>query len=631
MVLASFYALGIFFTPLHSSEADDSAGDRECFFFARSGRFGFVNKHGDVVTAPKFEYSNGFSGWHHGFLWVREQAEDTMSGGFVNAAGRQVGKCRFGDVSSLNPGLPAPTYYGGVALVRLSEDEFGYVDEQGTVIGRAGRRGYSVMPDEQQLLAVMSDGIYGYADTSGKVVLPGRFDGVEGFVGDLACVYLDGKPRVLHRDGAIIGPSDVDWVGIASHPEQTFWISVNGKVGLADAQGEFLIGPQFDETAGFHEKRGNAAFVRVDDKWGLIDARGRVLVKPTFKTAKRIYKRDVARVTTDSGVGLLDYSGRLTVPCRFEDVLPFSKDVAFVKKDQKWGLRRGEEGFIVTPHFDDVIVHDESVALVRVSREWGAVTAKGAISITPKYDEIQRVGLANPGVAEMRVGKKWGLVNVITGAEILVPEYQYAHRWNDDLYSVRQGNVVGLVSCAGTWLVRTDTRVRTLPTPEQIVNDHGPIRAVGGTGLIRADGHIVLPCQYEGIGHMSEGLVPVKRGGKWGFVDTEGSVVIPPAFEDAKPFSEGVAAVKKDGRYGYIDRDGVFVVQPIYSDAGYCFNGRMPVAIRREGARGEGKHRWGLIDRKGNSVLALEQDCVEWGSIGPKDTEFYGDIGWNWL
>ena len=84
------------------------------------------------------------------------------------------------------------------------------------------------------------------------------------------------------------------------------------------------------------------------------------------------------------------------------------------------------------------------------------------------------------------------------------------------------------------------------------------------------------------------------------------------------------------GRYGYIDRSGEIVVEPAYSDAGYCFNGRMPVAVPVATTSEGTTNRWGLIGRSGEVVLPLEHDCIEWGSIGSNTTHFYGHHSWDW-
>lgn len=53
----------------------------------------------------------------------------------------------------------------------------------------------------------------------------------------------------------------------------------------------------------------------------------------------------------------------------------------------------------------------------------------------------------------------------------------------------------------------------------------------------------VIPCQYDRIGPVSEGLLAVEKDGKSGFIDTAGRVVIPLTYDNARSFSEGLAAV----------------------------------------------------------------------------------------
>ena len=64
-----------------------------------------------------------------------------------------------------------------------------------------------------------------------------------------------------------------------------------------------------------------------------------------------------------------------------------------------------------------------------------------------------------------------------------------------------------------------------------------------------------------------------------------------------------------------------------YEDAGYSRHGLLPVALTTQ-ADGGDKHTWGLVTHKGEVVLPVEYDCVEWGDLENGKTRFYGRIGW---
>ena len=86
---------------------------------------------------------------------------------------------------------------------------------------------------------------------------------------------------------------------------------------------------------------------------------------------------------------------------------------------------------------------------------------------------------------------------------------------------------------------------------------------VGGAwGFINENGEEVIPVEYAGVGHFSEGLAWFKRydetpdGGPSGYLDKSGQVVLPAIYDTAEDFEGGKAKVSKDGRMFFINAKG---------------------------------------------------------------------------
>ncbi|KPJ63776.1 hypothetical protein AMK68_03170 [candidate division KD3-62 bacterium DG_56] len=139
-------------------------------------------------------------------------------------------------------------------------------------------------------------------------------------------------------------------------------------------------------------------------------------------------------------------------------------------------------------------------------------------------------------------------------------------------------------------------------------------------GFISRSGKVIIEPQFDNIGEMSEGLLPVGigivfddewegivRDGKCGYLAEDGDFPITPQFSQAGSFSEGLAAVRSEGAtgatlWGYIDRTGGIVIQPQYGEA-WDFAG---------GVAWVGKRLvYGAIDREGNEVLPFRYDVLE--------------------
>ena len=290
----------------------------------------------------------------------------------------------------------------------------------------------------------------------------------------------------------------------------------------------------------------------------------------------------------------------------------------------------GKEGaFLLEPQYDGVHVRCDRPALVYVlrksgswTRKWGVVTSDGRVAATTTFSDIRHPESPHHDLILLCGDKRWGLVNVRTLTTAIPISYDRIDVWGRDLYAAWSGKHVGLVTAAGEWRLPVAAMVDSLPS--SLRNNHGPIHAKSGIGLISGDGEIALPCRYEDVGSISEGLVPAKQGGRWGYVNLDGKWIVPPRYEEAGAFLNGFAAVRQDGRVGLIDKRSKVRVPFRYADAGYVLNDRFPFADEKDG-----KRLWGVADLAGNTILPSEYDCVEWIDLEPGTTRYHGKPGWS--
>ena len=97
-----------------------------------------------------------------------------------------------------------------------------------------------------------------------------------------------------------------------------------------------------------------------------------------------------------------------------------------------------------------------------------------------------------------------------------------------------------------------------------------------GCGLINAWGEQVVPCRWQEVALVSEGLVRVCADDLFGFVDTRGEVVVPCQYEEAAfSFDEGLAWVEREGKQGCVNAQGVEILPCEYEcvqcSGGYAF------------------------------------------------------------
>jgi hypothetical protein len=117
---------------------------------------------------------------------------------------------------------------------------------------------------------------------------------------------------------------------------------------------------------------------------------------------------------------------------------------------------------------------------------------------------------------------------------------------------------------------------------------------------VRTDGRVETPFSRE---ELAEPLFVVTLDGKQGYIDVEGNLTIPLRFDQAHPFSGGVAAVSIEGLWGLIDTEGSFVIEPQFAHIGFFKDGLAP-------ARKKFGDRTGYIDDTGSFVIEARYDTA---------------------
>jgi hypothetical protein len=272
---------------------------------------------------------------------------------------------------------------------------------------------------------------------------------------------------------------------------------------------------------------------------------------------------------------------------------------------------------------------------IRRGGKWGYVDRSGQIVVSPRFDAA---GPFSEGLAPVRSGETFGYIDP-TGRMVLVPAYSPAGRglhrpFSNGLAVVRKGDLQGYIDRSGALTIPArfdwaDDFSEGLASTcdrrgcEYVGRDGAPVLSPGLMGGERFHGGVAgvsagmgmgrgrmvlfslhrgrLPGEYEAIGNLSQGLIPVALAGAWGYVDERGVPVIRLLHAWAGDFAEGLAPVKDgSGRCGYIDREGRIAIPVRYRACGVFSSGRARVDLAASASDAE---RVAFVDREGKVVF----------------------------
>lgn len=252
--------------------------------------------------------------------------------------------------------------------------------------------------DTGGLLVVVQNGLYGYIDHSGKVVIDPQFVWAADFDEGYGAVYVCGRYALIDRTGKVLS-LQTPRVSNQLSPKK-----VGEKFGFATADGQMKIQPQFDEVLPFSE---GLAAVRVDKRWGFIDASGKFAIPPRFDAAY-YFREGVGTTQVGDTTVLIDKGGKDLA--RGYDVLSgiASEGLIPVSRGDRYGYLDLTGKVAIPLTFDGASTFSEGVAAVKRGSKWGYIDKNGSLVIPFQFDSAGEFG---QGLAPVMLGEKSGFIN----------------------------------------------------------------------------------------------------------------------------------------------------------------------------------------------------------------------------
>ena len=249
-----------------------------------------------------------------------------------------------------DPGTDPGLFHDGVAMVYEpgeldgEEEPIGHlIDEQGnTVPLEEGLRiDYGTRSSCGRILVQdTATGLYGYADTKGKLVIPAIYPACDDFGMNRAWVrFSETESGMIDPDGNEIIRSDrIMYINIkdAECGYALIWFTDMDDGGWITADGRIID----KVSTGARPAQENRFWESAEDRyWYLTDEEGNILSGKyglDIPNAAYFFDEGLVCVENEDGLwGFLDENGREVIPCQFDDSAWFYGGLAEVQKDGK--------------------------------------------------------------------------------------------------------------------------------------------------------------------------------------------------------------------------------------------------------------------------------------------------------
>ena len=276
-----------------------------------------------------------------------------------------------------------------------------------------------------------------------EIVIPFQFQEARSFSDGMAAVKVDGMWGYIDRLGQLVIPYVYNFpvgnysTGLAYVGKQ--FLDKNGKVVFG--------GKIFENARGFSPKGEKAlAAVQISGQWGYIDLSGEFVIQPKYDDAGDFKDGSdglsLAPVKVGGVWGYVDNKGRELVMFNLDFAWSFSGEFAAVLSEGKVGYINRAGTYTIKPQFIHGGAFFNGRAPVRVGEKTGYISDNGRLAIPAVY---HNGGEFNNGLAPVATNNRWGYINV--SGELVIPSlYDNALPFSEGLAAVEQDGLWGYIS-----------------------------------------------------------------------------------------------------------------------------------------------------------------------------------------
>jgi hypothetical protein len=470
---------------------------------------------------------------------------------------------------------------------------------------------------------------WGYIDINGSVVVDFQYEHANRYHRGHAVVVKEGHYGILDGDGLELLPPQYDGLDILPKTDSGLYLihQEHQWKGAVNEQGQLIFPPQYTQVRTYQEDR--IAVQSTTGAWGFLDRKGEVVV-PITQRRIRDYKEGRAAFMKKHRWGFYDKNGQAVVEAKYLRVGDFSEGKAWVQ------LPKGRRGYIdkqgqllFQGRYSQLKDFHQGMAVMRISRKgWGIIDSTGTIVLKPKKRFKKITPFNEYGLAKVRVGKRYRLVNR-EGKWVGKRSFGAINEFSEGLASVRmqgtgQKSIFRpnlnwkLIDTTGNFVGKDEFR-RIEPFSEGLArfkNNRGRY------GYLNQQGEVVIPATYVKASDFQEGKVVVwKAYNKTGVLDSKGGVVMPVIHDKILGYEQGLALLKKrNSGYAFIHENAQPQTPLLYRGAKPFHN---QVAIVKP------KDKWGMINAQGLTILSDKYDHItdfEAGAATVTINKFWGIV-----
>jgi hypothetical protein len=347
------------------------------------------------------------------------------------------------------------------------DDLFGFIDTTGKLVVKAE---YDAVSDFYEGLSVVNknDSVY-FINKENQNVFNLVFSEAHIFKNGIAAVKKGNKWAFINRQGQVISDS---YDEVSELSNQVYVVKVNNKYGALNHLGQPFIEPRYQKLGDF---KNEFAYYIEDGKYGFISKSGYVY-KADLDWISDFNESNIAIIKQNGSFGLINSSGNIILEPQYDLILKAANNNFVVVKNSLYGFYTGTGCFVANIAYDfmkekpDEFYTNGSVFKLIRKNEQAIVDINGKPHVDfGAYDEIN---FAHNNLIRAKKKNKYGYLDRKLNTAIPF-RFQEARDFSDSLAVVKLKDKFSLINTSGKEIFTTESSIEKLSAHYYTIDGDG--------------------------------------------------------------------------------------------------------------------------------------------------------------
>ena len=356
---------------------------------------------------------------------------------------------------------------------------------------------------------------------------------------------------VVTLDGSVVIPFEYECISYESSVDMFIILDTNGFIGCADRKGRIVIEPQYLNEYYLMEinyfTQGLMCCLDTNNKYGIVDTAGRVVVPFIYEGNLSVadYEKEMMYLHNypEDEDYLLRFNGD-TVVGPYSSLSVHPNGLVDVKINDKYGYIDITGRVVIPCEYDNYFYFEYGMATVVKDGKVGIIDSTGCELVPIAEDRYGGgyVDILTPRLISHCMGGNCGVLD-LAGNIIIPHEYDYCHSILDDKIVMKDYNGrLYIFDTAGRLLETYDTD----PEYEEFGITYGGKVVIkdGLWGFVNDNWEVVIPLRYKVLEQLDIACFrTVLEDGRSALLDSTGSVIATGPYERIMSFCDGIYSV----------------------------------------------------------------------------------------